>query len=448
MNMTSLISLLTVTAISGLIIHFNGWAFFWAMLIFLALLSILIICHELGHFLVAKKCGMKVERFGFGLPFGPTLWSRKYGETEYCVHAALIGGYVSFPDDDPESDVPADSPRRFENQPWLNRFAVAIAGVTVNAILGWLIMAGVILGWGFETGDAFIGDVMKPDQEYTDVVGGEKTVRHFDATETRAYDAGLQTGDVIIAVAGEPIKGLHQQTRVRHTIHLIRSHAGEETTITVRRNGEEITQPITPTARGTIGITLPMRQDQLIRTSNPIEALGMSYQFLTEFLVMNFEAMGKMFTGEVSTSELSGPVEITTVGAKVIEQYGMQYGLKLAAIISVILAVMNILPIPALDGGHILFLLIEAVKGSPLKREIQEQVTQVGFMGLLLLMCFVLWNDGVKMWDRINGPDEQANAGHVIENRQEPQPAANRLESTEPKAVATEGTPEPVPSTP
>ena len=86
---------------------------------------------------------MKVERFGFGLPFGPTLWSKKYGETEYCIHACLLGGYVGFPDDDPDSDLPEDSPVRFENQPIWNRFAVAIDGILVNAMLAVVIFNSV-----------------------------------------------------------------------------------------------------------------------------------------------------------------------------------------------------------------------------------------------------------------------------------------------------------------
>ena len=96
-----------------------------SILLFLGMLSFLIIAHEMGHFWVARRCGMKVERFGFGLPFGPTLWSKKIGDVEYIIHAFLVGGYVAFPDDDPDSPVAKDSPERFENQPVFNLFLVA-----------------------------------------------------------------------------------------------------------------------------------------------------------------------------------------------------------------------------------------------------------------------------------------------------------------------------------
>src|SRR4051812_39331205 len=106
-----------------------------SILMMLIFISVLIIAHELGHFFVARRCGIKVERFGFGLPFGPTLWSKKIGDVEYCIHACLFGGYVAFPDDDPDNELAKDSPERFENKPLASRFAVMVAGVTVNAIL-------------------------------------------------------------------------------------------------------------------------------------------------------------------------------------------------------------------------------------------------------------------------------------------------------------------------
>ena len=136
---------LMVAAVTFAYLIVPGFHGYFQMLL---LISILVIAHELGHFWVAKRCGVKVERFGFGLPIGPAIWQKQVGETTYCLHPVLLGGYVSFPDDEPDNDLPKDSPRRFENQPVLNRAAIAIAGVTVNFILGYVFMLIVLLGWG------------------------------------------------------------------------------------------------------------------------------------------------------------------------------------------------------------------------------------------------------------------------------------------------------------
>lgn len=343
-----------------------------SIVIMLLLISVLIIAHELGHFLVARKCGIKVERFGFGLPFGPTLWSKKIGDVEYCIHAALFGGYVAFPDDNPDSDLPADSKARFENQPILNRFAVMIAGVAVNAVMGWLIMMGVIMNWGLPSIDVTVGEVLDK--------------------QSPAVMAGLLNNDVIRKIDGREIQGYFAQDRLLNTVQAIQHHAGKTVTMDVVRDGKPQQVKITPNAEGKIGIRLG-GVDKYIPVSSPIVAGDLSFRFLSNFVVLNFQAMGKMVSGQVKASELSGPVMIVKTGAQLIDKQGIEKGLMLTAIISVILAVMNLLPIPALDGGHILFLIIEAIKGSPVKKEIQEGFTQVGFVGLLMLMGFILFND-------------------------------------------------------
>ncbi len=347
-----------------------------SVLIMLVLISVLIIAHELGHFAVARWCGMKVERFGFGLPFGPTLWSKKIGDVEYCIHAFLFGGYVAFPDDNPDSPVPKDSPQRFENQPLWNRFAVAIAGVTVNAILGWAIMVFVILGWGYPTGEA----------------AKAVLVADMPAATAPAGEAGIQKGDQLYKINGEPIPGKDFTEMMTAVPKMIGGHANETITITVLRNDQPVELSVTPNEKGLIGIVLG-GVPEYKKVTNPVEASTKATEFLGRLLNSQIVAFGQLFSGQMDMKELAGPIRIVSEGAKMIDQTGIQTGLMLTAMISVILAFMNILPIPALDGGHILFILIEAIKGSPVKKEYQERFTQLGFIGLMALIGFIIWND-------------------------------------------------------
>lgn len=368
----------------------------------LGLLSVLIIAHELGHFWVARKCGIRVERFGLGLPFGPTLWSKTIGETEYCIHAALFGGYVAFPDDNPDSTIPKDSPERFENKTVWQRFAVAIAGVTVNALMGWLIMTLVILVWGI------------PDMQ------GERVSIGDVLSETSpAAIAGLKSGDVILKVGATDVATLPVKARlktVRDTIHAAPDKplvmvVERKVNVTATPQPAQVTTPnsapalpqmvtttLTPNAQGLIGVQLMLGEKVYVHEHNPLKASGKAVSFLGRFVVRNFEALGQLATGRVSAGELSGPLRLVSEGGRVIEKHGIQDGLILTAIISMILAVMNLLPIPALDGGHILFLLIEAIKGSPVSKTLQERFSQVGMLGLMALMAFILINDVNNVW--------------------------------------------------
>jgi membrane-associated protease RseP (regulator of RpoE activity) len=347
-----------------------------SILTMLIFISVLIIAHEMGHFFVARKCGIKVERFGFGLPFGPTLWSKKIGEVEYCIHACLFGGYVSFPDDDPENPLPPDSPQRFENQPLLSRFAVMVAGVTVNAILGWLLMFFVFMNWGYPSGEA----------ERKVLVAG------VTSESAPAAVAGFKKGDELTKIQNMAIEGKDYPAMVLNVKGLFKQQATQSIQVEVLRNHKPVLLTVTPNDKGAIGIQLAAVQ-RYDAVNGPLEGAGKTTRFLGNVISKQFEAFGKLFTGQMPLKELAGPIRIVKEGASMIDQNGVQTGLMLTAIISTILAVMNLLPIPALDGGHIFFLLIEALKGSPVKQELRERFTQVGFMGLLALIVFILGND-------------------------------------------------------
>jgi RIP metalloprotease RseP len=149
---------------------------------------------------------------------------------------------------------------------------------------------------------------------------------------------------------------------------------------------------VLPNQQGRIGVHLGAVQ-KYEPVKSPIEAASLTTQFLVDVVGRQFEAFGKLFSGKMDIRELAGPIRIVDEGANMINTNGIQTGLMLTSIISVILAVMNLLPVPALDGGHIFFLLIEALKGSPVRQEFRERVTQAGFLGMLGLIAFILLND-------------------------------------------------------
>ena len=164
----------------------------------LALLSILVLVHELGHFGVARALGFKVSRFGFGLPFGPTLYEKKFGDLTLCIHALLLGGYVSFPDDDPDSEIPKDSPDRFANKPVWKRLCVVVAGVTANVIIAYFIVLLVAVGSGKLPSGNYIVSVKDLQQ----------------GKQYSAYAAGLKAGDIIASANGSKIETPSQFTNI------------------------------------------------------------------------------------------------------------------------------------------------------------------------------------------------------------------------------------------
>lgn len=416
-------------------------------LLMILLISLLVVLHELGHLLVARRCGVKVERFGMGLPFGPTLWSKTIGGVEVCLHAVPFGGYVAFPDDSPDSDVPPDSRQRFENQSIVNRAAIALAGITVNALVAWLLMAFVIGWWGPTQVDvrvladrpeaverplalsetaamAGVGEAgvlwrgvqhsffTSQAQALVTLAefrqGGKVPPLTFVAPEVSAQAlvlepppatvAGLKPGDTVLSIDGEPVQGYYGQS-FDFVISQFAARAGQPTAVTYQRQGQVQTTTVTPSSDGKIGVFLDFNApEKRVQGLGVWESLRASAQFMNYIVWKNFEGIGMLATGAVPPSMVDGPIGIVAKGGQVIEHQGIEKGLILTAIISMILAVMNLLPIPPLDGSHLIFLGIEAIKGSPVNKVVQERIVQVGFMGLLALMVLVVVNDVAKVF--------------------------------------------------
>ncbi len=445
------------------------------VIIMILLISLLILVHELGHFLSARALGIKVDKFGFGLPFGPTLYEGQIGDTKILVHALLLGGYVSFPDDDVNSDLPADSDERFQNKSIGQRAIVISAGVIANVLCAMVLVVFTAAVWGkLPAGkyDIRIAKIVAPSGSSVQESGllrGDKLYKINDsiidfpfqvdkyAQMSKLHD-GMASKELIDEIYNElknvnpnlsatdvlPLKTKVKLVMVRDEspVHLSRNvllglerpkikeeklsekqielskkiQGEKEYTVEndsttlydiaaalsdtqkpmnfiVLRNGRYVRlRPIYSDENGKIGIMQNI-EEVLTPTRTPEQILTKSGEYLwtnTELMVLG---LVKLFTGQIPMKELHGIVAITKLGGDVIEHQGFFKGLLLTAIISLNLAIINILPIPALDGGHLLFLLIEKIKGSPVNEKTVEKIANAGFTILLILMFLIIFND-------------------------------------------------------
>ena len=442
------------------------------------LISFLVFVHELGHFMAAKFVGAKVDKFGFGLPIGPTLYSKQIGDTEFLIHAFLLGGYVSFPDDDEENALPEDSPLRFANKTVGQRAFVISAGVIMNVIVAYLLIfltgaiwhqlpsrnyTTIFAGYmeyatesaqksGFEKGDIiysingleakyptmikkfalnsqeFDGKVdeniatkkleelkkLNPSFAKTGIVPAGKIVKLPKFTNEEPINMTMDNVIGLEKFQLDEIKLTENQILLRDKIDYKKTFKTEnETTlydiayaisdtkkpinIVVLRNNEQITlNTIYPDKKGQIGIALdPKENFQEITNFKQLIKETVDYAYYTEKMMVY--SLSKLFTGKIPASELNGIVAVTKIGTEIISNKGLAQGILLAAMISLNLALMNILPIPALDGGHLMFLIIEKITGKPPKKEFVNAVSMFFFYLLIILMVLILYND-IRAW--------------------------------------------------
>lgn len=341
-------------------------------LLFIIVLGALIFVHELGHFLFAKRAGVRVERFSLG--FGTPLWRKQWGETEYRLSAIPLGGYVKMYGENPEEDV-ANPERSFLHQSVWKRIPIVAAGPFFNFFFAIVLIAVLhIIGLPVEK-SVQIGQVL-PD--------------------SAATEAGLQTGDIIVALNAHPIEQIHQlKTQIV-------SSEGQTLTLHVRRGDTELTLPITPrkdTASSEWRIGVELRPGAIIiERSNPLQAVGQGIAWTWRLTKLSFVGFGKIISGSIPASEgLAGPIGIAREIGRAAD-YGWRNVVFFTAAISVSLAILNLLPIPVLDGGHLLFFVIEIVNGAPLSLRKREIAQQVGFVILVSLMIFAFYNDIMKLF--------------------------------------------------
>jgi membrane-associated protease RseP (regulator of RpoE activity) len=345
----------------------------------IAVLAILIVVHEMGHFLAARLQGIYANRFSIG--FGPILWKYQGTQTEYAIRAFPLGGFVGFPDDDPESTIPPNDPNLLRNRPILDRAIVISAGVIANLVFAYLVF---VLHFGI---------VGIPTNNFQPGV----LVPQVLSQEVPAAKAGIQAGDIILAANGTDLG--EGETATRSLMKVIQDNSNQPIQLTLQRQGKPVPSvTVTPEAgadgKGRIGVQLrPNGNVSLRRSSNVFEVLGIAAQQFQDTFVRTLQGIGGLiFNFRDTINQLSGPVKIVDEGAKLVRS-DINFLLPFTALISISLAVINILPLPALDGGHLVFLLIEGVRGKPLPNNIQEGVTQTGLMLLLGLGIFLIIRD-------------------------------------------------------
>ncbi len=377
------------------------------ILIFVLVLGILIFVHELGHFLTARRNGIKAEEFGFGFP--PRIFGFVFDEftkkfrlvkgnenvesphTVYSLNWIPLGGFVRIKGEDRDS---AQEPDSFAGKSVWIRFKVLVAGVVMNFFLAWVLFAAVLM----------IGFPEQIDpanrSNYSDIKVQILQVQ----PSTPAEEIGLLAGDTIKKLDTTSIKN------VEAVSEYIAAHKGKEIAITVER-GEStvilkgVPRVDTPAGEGSLGISF---SETAIVEYGFFEAIwkGLQQTYLktVEILMVLVTMITGLFTGEKSNVDIAGPVGIVYL-TKQMTELGLAYLLYFAAILSINLGIINALPIPALDGGRILFVLIEKIKGSPVSQKVEGYVHQVGFMLLLLLMIWVTFYDFLRfdIWSKFVG---------------------------------------------
>lgn len=345
-----------------------------SFLAFIFTLGVLIIVHEFGHFFVAKKTGVRVEKFSIG--FGPRIFGIKKGETEYTVSLIPLGGYVKMAGETYEDDIKGEK-WEFLSQPPGRRFNIVIAGPLLNYLLAFLIF-GMIFIIGAPVLSAKIGDVL---EDYP------------------AKKSGIKAGDRILTVDGRPVKYWEDLTNILHKkfdrdVALSVERGDRQFDITIRTKTKEAKNIFGQNIKiALIGIT-PSDEILTLRY-NPARAFYEGAKKLMILTGLTYKGLWMIITGAMSPKELSGPIGIYVITGKA-AQLGFVYFINILAVISFNLALLNLLPLPILDGGHILFLVIEKLRRKPLSMRTQEIITKLGFAFIVLLMVAVSYNDLMK----------------------------------------------------
>jgi len=340
--------------------------------------GLLIFFHELGHFLFAKMFGVYVEKFSIG--FGPSLITRKTKETEYTISAIPLGGYVKMFGENPDEEIEDDEKkhRSFSHKPLTQRFFIVFAGPLFNFLLAFLLFSAVNM-MGTPKLEPVVGSVQE---------------------NMPAYSAGITEGDRIVAIDGNEIKYWSQISEY------IRNNNAQPVTLEINRNGELLEITVKPTITetknifgekvsvGLIGIA-PANNITTIRY-NPVQSVYLGLERTYEISKLTIVGIVKIFQRIVPADNIGGPILIFQM-AQETASAGLNSLLMFMAVISINLAILNLLPIPILDGGHLFFYLIEALKGKPVSMRTREVTQMIGLALLLALMAFAFYNDIMRI---------------------------------------------------
>jgi len=346
------------------------------------LLGVLIFVHELGHFILAKLSGVRVLKFSLG--FGPKLIGKKIGETEYLISMLPLGGYVKPLGESPDEEIAeADKPYSLNSQSVPKRFAILAAGSVFNLIFAFLLFSGIYMV-GMPMLTPRIGSVID---------------------DSPAMRAGLQVGDLVQSVDGSTVELWDELSQ------LIEKSQGRTLVLNVRRGEAVVTVSVLPQTTAAknllgenvqaykIGITPGGGEEgQIVKRYTPLVALWKGLEDTGKWSKLTLLGMGVLIKSPIERrKDIGGPLLIGKLAGD-FAQAGLLSFLLLMAMISVNLGVLNLLPVPILDGGHLFFLVIEAVKGSPVSVKMTEIAQQIGLVLLLSLMAFVFYNDITRMF--------------------------------------------------
>ena len=421
------------------------------ILAFLFVLGVLVFVHELGHFLAARRLGVRVLTFSLG--FGPKLLKVQRGDTEYCISAVPLGGYVKMAGENPD-EARQGSPDEFLSRTKWERFQILIMGPAMNILLAIIVMAvvlsqgaevpvyqdqppvvgGVMAGSSAEAAGIVPGDRIlsvagegvetwedlslavgtRPDRDVSITLlrdGQTRSVTVRPAADRRfqvgtigvlpksnpivasvnagepAERAGLKPGDIVLAVNGE------QMATREQLINAISGSGGREIELSIKRGDQELMIRATPEQRGDRAMLGVLISEQTRKVDlSAVEAIQMSIEKNIEFSGLIFRTLGGLFVGETSPRQLMGPVAIAQLSGESAEA-GWIALFTLMASISLNLGLLNLLPIPVLDGGHILIMALEGIARRDFSMAVKEKMFLAGLVLLMMLMVTVIYND-------------------------------------------------------
>jgi len=422
------------------------------LIYFLIVIGILVFVHEFGHFIMAKRAGVRVEKFSLGM--GPKIFGYKKGDTEYVISALPLGGYVKMAGENPDEE-PTGAADEFQSKTVWQRMKIAATGPLTNIVLAFLIMPIVFMVGTYSEGPAKVGYVepaspaehagflagdliekidgrsisdwtealsliaVNPDTDVTVLVDRQGkqetlTLRPVTATELKigmsglipdmpaeigklkpgfpAEKAGISVNDKVLAVDGKTIYHWNQFSTI------VRDSKGKKLALLIERGGKRIEKTVTPiedSGRFVIGVEPLLRL--VFKKYGFLKSIQLGFDKTIESIYLTFITLKKLVTFGLSIKTLGGPVMIAQMSGQAASA-GLSSFLSLLAMISISLGILNLLPIPVLDGGLILFLVIEAIRKKPVSRKVMEVSQSIGAAVLITLIAVVSYNDIMRMF--------------------------------------------------